>query len=247
MIHCKNCSRQYNGNFCYHCGQPATTKPIDWHYIVHDVPHSVLHIDKGFFYTFVQLLRNPGKAIKEYLHGKRVQHFKPIAYVIIMSTICTILYPQLEKLAFDIYVAGKPNLKVEMRTLFWEKYISLFIFLMIPFLSVITYITFRNKVYNFWEHVVGNIYLGAQLNILLLIIKLYGVLKVSLGYSITVNYTLFMFGFMAYYSYTFRVWMAPHKSFWHLFVKLLIMNFFIASVYMTGLSITSIMSPWWDF
>jgi hypothetical protein len=102
-------------------------------------------------------------------------------------------------------------------------------------------------VYNFWEHVVGNIYLGAQLNILLLLIKLYGLIKVLLGFSINVNFTLFMFGFMAYYSYTFRVWMAPHKGFWHLFVKLLIMNFFIATVYMTGLSLTGIMTPWWAF
>ncbi|TAE09305.1 MAG: hypothetical protein EAY72_12660 [Bacteroidetes bacterium] len=66
MIHCKNCSRQYNGNFCYHCGQPANTKAIDWHYIVHDVPHSVLHIDKGFFthlYSYFVILVRLSRSI----------------------------------------------------------------------------------------------------------------------------------------------------------------------------------------
>jgi hypothetical protein len=242
---CKNCAHHYKGNFCPNCGQSVKVEPIGVKYFLHDIPHSIFHIDKGFFYTLKCMFTNPGKAIKEYLEGKRIQHFRPFAFVIIMSTICTLIVPQLEKLMITLYEKNNLGRTLVYKTVFWEKYISLFIFLMIPLLSLVTWLTFKNKKYNYWEHFLGNTYIAALLNILLVCIKLFGVVKTIFGYHPSVNFTFFMFIFMFYYSYCFRVWMAPHKGRWHLFGKLLIMNFFLSLIYITGFSLSGIMSPWW--
>ncbi len=246
-IVCKNCSHHFKGSFCPHCGQKANTNKITFGYLLHDIPHSILHIDKGFLYTLGCMFKNPGKAIKEYLAGKRVNHFKPFAYVVIMSAICTLLLPVIEKTAYSVYVAKNPGYNVTYKNMFFEKYMSLFIFLMIPALSIVTWLTFHKKQYNYWEHFLGNTYLAAQLNIFLLTIKLFGLLKVLLGFGPDTNFTVFIFIYMLYYSYCFRIWMAPHKYWRSLFFSLVIMNFFLASIYLTGLSLAGLMTPWWDF
>jgi len=79
-INCKNCNNLYDGNYCNHCGQSANTHEINFKSILHEVQHSLLHIDKGILYTTKELLLRPGKTISDYLNGKRVKHFKPFAF-----------------------------------------------------------------------------------------------------------------------------------------------------------------------
>lgn len=241
---CKNCATSYNGHYCPQCGQSSHTEKITLHYLLHDIPHSVFHIDKGFFYTLKWMFKNPGLAIKEFLAGKRVKHFRPVAYVILMSTICTLLASSVHSLTTNIFHKNNPGYTLSKLS-FWSKYISVFIFMMIPLLSLVTWITFRKKGYNFWEHVIGNIFIAAQLNIILLSIKIFALIKVLLGFNPAVSFTVFMFIFMFYYSYCFKEWMRPHQSWWKLFFTLLLMNTFLSFIYITGFSLTGIMTPWW--
>src|SRR4051812_48133830 len=85
--HCKNCGLDYTGNFCPNCGQKAATHDIDSKYILHEIPHAIFHIDKGIFYTIGQLCTRPGKTVIEYIKGKRIQHYSPIAYILLLSAI----------------------------------------------------------------------------------------------------------------------------------------------------------------
>lgn len=244
-IVCKNCGTHFTGNFCNWCGQKETVKRIDATYFLHDVPHSIFHVDKGFLYTLKLMFTNPGFAIKEYLAGKRIKHFRPFAFVVILSTICTILIPSIELLTKHIFELKNVGYKIEVRQLFWERYFSLLIFILIPILSLVTWLSFKKRAYNYWEHFLGNTYLAAMVNFIYLAIKILGLIKVALGMKYGVNFTLFMFGFMFYYSYAFKVWMHPRKNFWSLFFTLLVMNFFLSTIYMTAFSLTGIMSPWW--
>jgi hypothetical protein len=67
MAHvCLNCGHKYAGNFCNECGQKAKVKRLDWHYLVHEIPHSIFHIDKGFFFTLKEMIKHPGILIREY-------------------------------------------------------------------------------------------------------------------------------------------------------------------------------------
>ena len=94
---------------------------------------------------------------------------------------------------------------------------------------------FRKNKYNFWEHILINTYLAAQLNVLLVLISVFALLKYliagSTGYSITV----FMTGFMVYYSITFAGLMHKETKGFILGLKLALMCFLLASVYITAM------------
>ena len=98
--HCKNCNHHLKGNFCSNCGQSANTHDINFGSIVHEIQHSVFHIDKGILYTTQQLFIRPGHTIREYIEGKRVKHFKPVAYILILSAIYTLIANVTHKTAY---------------------------------------------------------------------------------------------------------------------------------------------------
>ena len=84
---CKNCEHTFQGNFCSNCGQKTNTNAIDFGFIVHEVPHSAFHLNKGIFYTIKEMSIRPGKTIKEYIDGKRVNHFPPLTYLLILTSL----------------------------------------------------------------------------------------------------------------------------------------------------------------
>lgn len=77
--------------------QKNKVKRIDAHYILQEI-QGVLNIDKGFIFTFIQLLWRPGKAIREYLLIDRTRYVKPIIYAIFSAFALTVFlhYFQLE-------------------------------------------------------------------------------------------------------------------------------------------------------
>jgi hypothetical protein len=245
-IHCKNCNKNFHGNFCPNCGQAAKVTNINAQYFLHDIPHSIFHVDKGFWYTLKWMFTNPGKTLKEYLEGKRVQHFKPFAFVVIMSTIATLLSKfcmyliNLRMAAMEpgkIITSGTQNL--------FSEYPSLLIFILIPILSLITWLCFRKRKYNYWEHFLVNTYLAAYLNVFFLVIKIVQLIKFYTTGNFSVNFTIFMFIFMAYYGHAFGRLMKDSGTVKKNITIMLLMNFLLASVYMTAFSLTGLMQPWW--
>ena len=127
-IICKNCNNHFRGNFCSNCGQSASVEKINAAYFLHDIPHSVLHIDKGFFFTLKMMLTKPGYTLRQYLKGHRVQHYRPFGFVIIMSTICTLLNKGVIHLLNDLYKNNNPGKEIHYGEGIFLKYPSLLIF-----------------------------------------------------------------------------------------------------------------------
>ena len=90
MSTCPSCSTQIDQNFCPNCGQPATLKRIDGHYIIHKIEH-VLHFENGILFTVKELLIRPGQNVKEYISTNRSRLVKPIIFIIITSLIYTLM------------------------------------------------------------------------------------------------------------------------------------------------------------
>lgn len=244
---CKNCHSQVQGNYCSECGQATDTHAINASYFLHDIPHSILHVDKGLFYTLKALFTNPGEMLIEYLQGKRVKHFRPFAYVVIMSTICTLLIKGIEALMIRMYSSENPNAVINVHHTFFHDYISVLIFILIPVLSLITWICMIRKPLNYWEHFLINTYMAAQLNIILLLIKIYGFIKLAItGEFSGVNFTFFMVLFMIYYAVAFSSIAKPFSKRWKGALTIFLMNFLLASTYMTAFSLAGIMAPWWN-
>jgi hypothetical protein len=245
--HCKNCNALAEGNYCSVCGQATSTHAINASYFLHDIPHSIFHVDKGLFYTLKALFTNPGKMLVEYLEGKRVKHFRPFAYVVIMSTLCTLLIKGIEAVMIRIYTSKNPEAVINVHHSFFHDYISVLIFLLIPVLSLITWLCMIRKPFNYWEHFLINTYLSAQLNIILLLIKIYGLIKLSMtGEFSGVNFTFFMIIFMFYYAVAFSYLGRPFTKKWKGALTISLMNFLLASAYMTAFSLAGIMAPWWN-
>ena len=99
---CKNCNQQFKDNYCNHCGQSAHTHKLNLHYIWHDLQHGLFHFDSGIFYTIKQLLTKPGHTIREFLNGKRIGHYKPLSFVVVMATLYGLLYHYLISNLFDV-------------------------------------------------------------------------------------------------------------------------------------------------
>lgn len=90
MTNCKNCNTEITEKFCSNCGQSATLKRIDKHYISHEIQH-LLHFEKGVFYTAKELLIRPGNSIRDFINENRSKHMKPVAFLILTSLLYTLI------------------------------------------------------------------------------------------------------------------------------------------------------------
>ncbi|MDO5505316.1 MAG: DUF3667 domain-containing protein [Pseudoxanthomonas suwonensis] len=91
---CANCGRAVEGAgqaFCPACGQPTPAHRIDWHFLVHELEHSVLHMDRGVFFTLRNLLLRPGHMIRDYIEGRRAGIVKPLLLIMMTAALLIVL------------------------------------------------------------------------------------------------------------------------------------------------------------
>jgi len=168
--YCLNCGSKSDGRFCANCGQSTDTKKINFHYLWHDIQHGLLHFDKGILYTTKELFSRPGNSIREFLNGKRVNHFKPVSLVIILAGIYSLLshFFDLNLLSnfYELNGNGKDteHLKTVIDGLsYWiSNHYSILSLFQIPVFSLATYFFFKEARYNYMEHLIINSFISAQ-------------------------------------------------------------------------------------
>lgn len=171
-IACKNCNHVYEGKFCNFCGQSADTCNINKKFILHEIKHSIFHLDKGIFFTIKELFIHPGLAIKDFIEGKRVKFYKPIPFVLLLTGIYSfiILYFNIDTTHLSAYESDTKGLPYKM-TEWITSHLSLASIILIPISALSSFWAFRNKEYNYAEHIVVNTYLSG-LHILIQILFL---------------------------------------------------------------------------
>lgn len=169
---CKNCGHTFEGNFCSNCGQDSEVDKINAKYLFKEISHSILELDKGFFYTVKELFIRPGRSIRDYFQGKRKNHYKPISFVILTATIyllSTLITGEKTFLGDFLYGAisglNDKEFKTLSNTFRWGANNYTFITLILmPFFSFASFISFRKAGYNYFEHLIINCYIkGAQI------------------------------------------------------------------------------------
>lgn len=175
MDTCKNCDLIINDEkYCPNCGQRTDIKRIDFSYIINEISGSILQTNFGFFFTLKELFLQPGKSISEFLEGKRKNHFKPIAYVLLMST----LYFTISKIsnqntllddALEGFLNGAGSGKNDLKVPYIFKWLSgnysYLILVLLPVYSLSTYFVFLKSKKNYLEHLVINAYITGQQSI----------------------------------------------------------------------------------
>jgi len=90
-INCRRAVADPDQKFCPACGQPAPAHRIDWHFLGHELEHSVLHMDRGILYSLKELMLRPGHLIRGYLEGRRATQVKPLLLLMISAAAVVLL------------------------------------------------------------------------------------------------------------------------------------------------------------
>lgn len=159
---CQNCSTLILNNFCDNCGQKKFKK-IDRKYIWDEIQYTFLHTNKGFLYSVKNIIKNPGKTARAFIEGNRVNHYKPILLVFVLSGISTFISVKIigfEKIMSAFYVKETLNSAYMNDVMtFIKSYNSILMLFLIPFFALTTKLTFRKWGNNYYEHIVINAYI----------------------------------------------------------------------------------------
>jgi len=173
---CKNCEHSVTGNFCFNCGQKTTVQRINFEYLVNEFSDSVLQINRGLLFTIKELFTNPGHSIRQYLEGKRKPHVKPLAYILLLSTIYVLVsqfFDESTVLGGNLrgfmkgfaestdQADGEPTIGRQFITWLSNNY-AIASLLFLPLFSFVSYSVFKRFEYNYWEHIVLNAFITGQ-------------------------------------------------------------------------------------
>lgn len=163
MITCKNCDNNFVGKFCNNCGQSADTERLDFKFLLKNLRKNFLkYFHGGIFYSAAQLFTRPGHTIREYIEGKRVKHFEPIALLLSVAAFYGIFY---HYFGINLFEGDKiPGNKINAKMIndWFSNNFSLETLLLVPLYSIGSYLVFRKQKYNFIEHFYLNTFLGSQ-------------------------------------------------------------------------------------
>lgn len=158
---CQGCKHKINGNYCANCGQ-RIYKRIDKNYVLDEIQFTVFRTNKGFLYSIISLIQNPGKTAREFINGNRAKHYKPLPLMVLLSAFSVFISIKLMGLnnVFEAYTASQPNSIVTNSFYsFLFSNFSLLMILAIPIISLITKLVFKKWEQNYYEHIVMNTYI----------------------------------------------------------------------------------------
>lgn len=239
---CKNCENTTEGNFCSNCGQKRHTVRLDWHYIREEIKYTFLHINKGLLYTSKQLLTRPGKTVKEFIEGKRIQHYKPILFVFVLAGINGLLnhYLPMEEVLKAMAGGNKTPSKAPFSPNdvfnFITNHYAVVELLFLPIISFCSWLAFKKWGYNYVENIIINCY-GSGLRLV------FGILVFPIHYLVCrTSAFLPITTFLGFISIALTVWLylelykgRPLKF---IILRILLMGFYFLLSYLLMIIVT---------
>lgn len=216
-MNCKTCDFQLSNTaqYCSNCGAKIVHDRLSLKGTWEEFVGPFFSWDNNFWRTFFGLFKNPKDVLEAYITGARKKYFQPFSYIILYATIAVFFYKffPLEIIAnyseglTDGYQNSNPSNKfpkIDMKAYVevLMGYYNFFVLLLIPIYAVVSYILFKNKGHNFFEHLVFNSYLQTNLGFISLILQVFLVNVLGMGfgfYSI-----LFLFLFIVFTLYAFK-------------------------------------------
>ncbi|MGY6521500.1 MAG: DUF3667 domain-containing protein [Mongoliitalea sp.] len=180
--------------------------------MLNEIQNSIFGVNGGLFYTIKELFKRPGTSIRDFVEGKRVKHFKPVAYVLILSIIYSFLEHKINNNPFiEEGLLGIVDALENARDLSEEK-VKIFewfihnysytALLLIPVFSFSSFLAFKKSDFNYLEHVVLNTFLFGQITLIfLLTIPLSLIFPTNSTIEIVRIIISVVFTFIAYYQF----------------------------------------------
>jgi len=159
---CQHCNEDINANFCSNCGQKRF-KRIDKKYVLDEIQYVLIHTNKGFLYSAKNIIKNPGKTARNFIIGDRVNHYKPLLLVFLLSSMATFLGYKVLHMGdvMNEYFATQHMNSLFMNDMmsFLSSYTAFFYLMLIPIFALCTKIAFSNWGQNYYEHIIMNSYI----------------------------------------------------------------------------------------
>ena len=213
---CRNCQTSFQGNFCSHCGQTAKVRRFNFKYFLSESFFSSLDLEKGWWSTILVMFRCPGKAVREYLHGKRISLYVPAKFLFLIGALVTalmlrhnpfsVVHQDEENVQEQASLYFSPNLvswyeqHFEGFWIFTNEYITLINVISIPIFSLCTYVIFMYKKYNYTENLIMNIYIICMQ--LLALVPFMLLLEISA----VLNYKGALMGIYTALTFAYNIW-----------------------------------------
>lgn len=151
---CLNCGTSLQGPFCAQCGQSAHTHRFTWAHLLHEIPHSVWHVDRGLPHTLKVLFLRPGQTLRRYLAGQRVALFPPLSLLLLLAGMASFLVLALHIQRIDPAAApATAEAEAVNRVVF--KYFSWFTIALLPVYALLSRAVLRRLGFNLAEHLMA--------------------------------------------------------------------------------------------
>jgi hypothetical protein len=141
--HCAACGAPLAGSFCAACGQRALDQRHTIRSLVGGAFRRLFDAESGLTHTLIQLAVNPGRVVRDYLAGRTIIYTHPVAYVIVAFAVFVVAF------RWSGGMGGGGFERLSSGT--------------IPlFLAVASRIVFWRAGLNYAEHLIVNMFLFAQ-------------------------------------------------------------------------------------
>lgn len=130
---------------------------------------NVVFLDRGFFFTFKQLIAAPGETIRSYLGTGRERFTGPLRYYLIAITLYYFVFLNFTHTDFfdrqwDVSNSDLGEEYTFMMETFFLKQLKVWSAFSVFFSSAMSYFLFKGFKLNYIEHVVINLYISAQIH-----------------------------------------------------------------------------------
>ena len=204
---CKNCSKQFEGDYCNACGQKVVRNRYTLKHLFELVLEN-FNVERGLFYTVRLLFTNPGQLINGYLEGRTKDFYNPLKYLLLIASINAILMLWFD--IFDTNVANtnefigadrEGNRLQQVILKYFRTYLNIFSLFILPFYSLVSNWVFNKQKLHYAEHLVVNGYLFAQYTLLQMVTYvLFSLFPPLLKFSMPVAFVIFV----TYYTYALK-------------------------------------------
>lgn len=184
---CKNCGSTNVTTFCADCGQKVIEERWTVKRLISSAFSNVFNLEKGFFFTFREMLLRPGVVISDYLKGRTKPYSNPFRFAVIAIAIGVFL-----SISLQVFNAQMEQVMEMYRTIgiindaegearyrkglnFVFKFINFIPFLYIPFLGIVSKLFFKKWKRYYAEHLIMHIYVLGQ-------VTLYGIVNTIIAY-----------------------------------------------------------------
>jgi hypothetical protein len=141
-------------------------------HMLHDIPHSVWHVDKGILYSIRTIISRPGSTIRSYLAGQRADHFRPLSLLLVVTGLYAFI-------ASVLHIEMLPPRDPSMPEAVWQaqksatdllaKYLSWYYVGLVPVIAAFARLFLRRGGYNYAECLVIAAFITAVCNSLTLL------------------------------------------------------------------------------